>query len=155
MASPADRGKQAEKEVKKVLTKLSLRSDTAFIRLPDARAGSFQTALCDYQLMHKGTLYLLEVKETKHNYRLPHGNYSTDQVARMRRWQLAGAEAHVLILHKELNKWRTAPVDYFLDREGGSWDLRNLELLNLDDILKEGKTFNEPLRPEQDSKPVV
>jgi penicillin-binding protein-related factor A (putative recombinase) len=142
MTSPADRGKQAEKEVKKILTKLSLRSDTAFIRLPDARAGSYQTALCDFQLLYQGTLYLLEVKETKHNYRLPHGNYSHDQVARMRRWQLAGAEAHVLIYHTELNKWRTAPVDYFLDRTGGSWDLRDLDLMELDQILKEGK-FNE------------
>jgi penicillin-binding protein-related factor A (putative recombinase) len=146
MSSPADRGKTAEKEVKKVLTKLSLRSDTAFERLPDARAGSFQTAMCDFIMTHKGTMFLLEVKEVAHDYRLPHGNYSKDQVARMRRWQLAGAKAFVLIYHTKLSKWRVAPVDYFVERTGGSWDLRNLGLQNLEDILKEGETFNEPLR---------
>lgn len=143
--SPTNRGKTAEKQVRKVLAKLSLRSDTTTYRLPDAHSGSFQATLADFMLMHKGTLYLLEVKEVKHAYRIPHGNYSLDQVARMRRWQLAGAQAHVIVYHSTIDKWRTAPVDYFLNREGGSWDLRNLPLQNLEDILKEGKTFNEPL----------
>lgn len=136
--SPANRGKQAENLVKKHLEKLSLQSNTASYRLPDARAGSFMATLSDFLLVHKGTMYLLEVKEVQHDYRVPHGNYSTDQVARMRRFQLAGAEAHVLVYHTNLGKWRTAPVDYFLTREGGSWDLRDLPLQELENILKEG-----------------
>lgn len=136
--SPTNRGKDAEKLVKRHLDKLSLKSDTASYRLPDAHAGSFQATLSDFLLLHKGVMYLLEVKETQHDYRLPHGNYSPDQVARMRRFQLAGAEAHVLVYHAKLGKWRTAPVDYFLERTGGSWDLRNLSLRELENILKEG-----------------
>lgn len=134
--SPTNRGKVAEKLVKKELDKLSLQSDTASFRLPDAHAGSFQTTLADFLLLHRGVMHLLEVKETQHDYRLPHGNYSPDQVARMRRFQLAGAEAHVLIYHSGIGKWRTAPVDYFLERTGGSWDLRGLPLRELPDILK-------------------
>jgi hypothetical protein len=137
--SPTNRGKVAEKLVKKHLDKLSLQSNTASYRLPDAHAGSFQATLSDFLLVHKSTMYLLEVKETQHDYRLPHGNFSTDQVARMRRFQLAGAEAHVLIYHAKIEKWRTAPVDYFLERTGGSWDLRNLPLQDLANILKEGE----------------
>lgn len=139
MPSPANRGKVAEKLVKKFLDKLSLNSNTASHRFPDARAGSFQATLADFVLVHKGTMYLLEVKEVQHAYRLPHGNLGLDQVARMRRFQLAGAEAHLLVYHSGLGKWRTAPVDYFLTREGGSWDLRNLPVRELEDILKEGK----------------
>lgn len=134
--SPADRGKVAEGEVKKVLTRLALQSDTAFTRLPDARAGSFQATLADFLVVRKGVPFLLEVKEVEHDYRLPHGNFSTDQVSRLRRFELAGAESHVLVLHSNLGKWRTARVDYFLTREGGSWDLRNLPLQDLKDILK-------------------
>lgn len=137
MTAPANRGKVAEKLVKRQLEKLSLQSNTASYRLPDAHAGSFQATLADFLLVHKGVMYLLEVKETQHDYRLPVANYSPDQVARMRRFQLAGAEAHVLIYHANLSKWRTAPVDYFLTREGGSWDLRNLPLQELENILKE------------------
>lgn len=135
-ASPADRGKAAEGEVKKVLTRLALQSDTAFTRLPDARSGSFQATLADFLVVRRGVPFLLEVKEVEHDYRLPHGNFSTDQVSRLRRFELAGAESHVLVLHSKLGKWRTARVDYFLTREGGSWDLRNLPLQDLKDILK-------------------
>lgn len=136
-ATHASRGKTAEKLVKAKLDRLSLQTGTVSYRLPDARAGSFQTALADFLLLHKGVLHLLEVKEVEHEYRLPHDNFGADQVARLRRFKFSGAESHVLVYHSTLKKWRTADVDYFLARDGGSWDLRDLPLLDLNDILKE------------------
>ena len=135
--SKADRGKGAEDAVKASLAKLSEQGHTVFLRLPDARAGSFQKALCDFVLLHKGVLHLLEVKEVAHDYRLPHGNFDAGQVAKMRRWKLAGAEAFVLVHHSTTQRWRFADVDFFVERTGGSWDLRKLPECALVDILKE------------------
>ena len=136
-ASKANRGKGAEDAVKASLAKLSEQGHTTFLRLPDARAGSFQKALCDFVLLHKGLLHLLEVKEVAHDCRLPHGNFDSGQVAKMRRWKLAGAEAFVLVYHSTTQRWRFADVDFFVDRTGGSWDLRKLPEYALVDILKE------------------
>lgn len=133
--SSADRGKVAEKLVKKRLEKLSINTEVAAYRLPDARAGSFAPTLADFLVVQKGQMYLIEVKETQHEFRLPHANLNKEQVARMTRFQLAGAKAHVLIYHSTLKKWRTAGIDYFKDRQGGSWDLRDLPLCELEEIL--------------------
>ena len=134
-ASTANRGKVAEKEVKRRLEQLSVNSEIAAYRLPDARAGSFTPTLADFLVVQRGEMCLLEIKETQHDYRLPHANFGKDQVARMQRFQLAGAKAYVLVYHSTLKKWRKARLDYFQDRQGGSWDLRDLPLWELKDIL--------------------
>lgn len=145
MTNYADRGKDAESIINKVLIKLALRADTAFYRLPDARAGSRRPTLSDYFMMHKGVTFLLEVKEIEHEYRLPHKNFEKDQVARMRRFKFAGAKTYVLIYHSTLDKWRCSELDFFEAREGGSWDLRSLELQDLHDIIQTGETYTSVL----------
>ena len=137
MTSPADRGKKAEKLVKAHLDKLSLRADFANYRLPDARAGSFQATLADFLVVRKGVPILLEVKQTQHEYRLSHQNFGLDQVARMRRFQSAGSRGLVLIYHSTLNIWRLIELDYFYTREGGSWDLRNVPTVKLEELFKD------------------
>lgn len=139
MSSPADRGKVAEGKVKTALEKLAKQADTAFYRLPDARAGSMKETLADFLVCSKNRMYLLEVKETEHEYRLPHGNFTTDQVARMRRFEMAGALSFVMVYHSTLEMWRYGRIELFRERVGGSWDLRNLPLLTLDEVLKRSK----------------
>lgn len=129
------RGKWSEGEVKKQLGVYSGYSSFAAFRLPDARAGSFQVTLADFMTMHKGQHALLEVKEVDtHDYRLQHKNFDELKVGRMRAWQMAGSAAHVLVCFRPGAKtavWRYAPLDYFLTREGGSWDMRDIPTTTL------------------------
>ena len=89
MNTSANRGKEAENLVKKRLEGLAKSANVAWHRPPDMRSGSFQPALCDFLLLQEGQLTLIEVKQTAHDYRLPHGNLSTEQVGRMRVWEMA------------------------------------------------------------------
>ena len=133
--SAGTRGKWAEAEVRKQLTLYSNFSSFAFMRLPDMRAGSRQPTLADFMTMHQMQFGLLEVKEVeKHDFRLPHGNFDEGKVGRMRTWQMAGANAHVFVCWQPGAKtaiWRHAPIDYFLTRTGGSWDMRDLPVVTL------------------------
>lgn len=136
MASEANRGKVGEGKLKQALTKMSVKGDTAFYRLPDARAGSFMPTLADFLVAHKGKAYLIECKEVKHDYRLPHANFSTDQVARMRMFQMTqGITSLVFIYHSTVDMWRAYNVERFLERENGSWDLRDSQPRSLEEIL--------------------
>lgn len=134
--SAANRGKRGEKLFKDYLTTLSLYTDTAFYRLPDAHAGSMQATLADFLLMRRGKLHLIEVKETRHDFRLPHGNFDIGQVARQRMWKDAGANSLVLIFHSGLSLWRGYDIDRFIKREGGSWDLSDTEPKTLKEIMR-------------------
>jgi penicillin-binding protein-related factor A (putative recombinase) len=133
--STANRGKVAETLVKKRLEVLARSAQVAWHRPPDMRSGSFQPALCDFLLLRSGQLTLIEVKQTQHTFRLVHGNLSTEQVGRMRVWQMAGATCCVLVYHSTTEQWRMEHVDYFSERTGGSWDLRAIPAKTLDEIL--------------------
>ena len=131
----ANRGKVAERLLKNELQARSCSQNAISYRLPDAHAGSFTPTLCDFLLMVSGELFLLECKSVKHAYRLPHGNFGPDQAARMRLWTLAGASAFVLVFHETLAVWRCLPLEVFLQREGGSWDLRPFPVYSLPEAL--------------------
>lgn len=131
----ANRGKQAESLLKNHFAKLAKQTDTAFLRLPDAHAGSFTSTLADFLLLNKGQLYLIECKQVNHATRLPHGNLKDPQIAKMRLWQLAGAKSLVLIYHTPLDAWRGLPIDHFMSRTGGSWDLGHIPTVKLEDLL--------------------
>lgn len=135
MSTSANRGKEAENLVKKRLEVLAKSANVAWHRPPDMRSGSFQPALCDFILLQDGQLTLIEVKQTQHEYRLPHGSLSTEQVGRMRVWEMAGATCYVLIYHSTIKQWRVQQVDYFSERTGGSWDLREIPTRKLEEIL--------------------
>lgn len=80
--------------------------------------------------------FIIEVKETKHDYRLPHANYSEDKVARVMKRVHAGTEAVVAILHTTTGLWRLVPQAVFAKREGGSWDLRSHEHVDINAALR-------------------
>ena len=133
--SASNRGKRGEALFKTYVESLCKFSDSAFYRLPDAHAGSLQSTLADFLFLRRGQVYLIEVKEVKHEYRLPHGNYDKAQVARQRLWKDAGATSLVLIFHSTLNLWRGYDVERFVVREGGSWDLRDQIPTTLKELL--------------------
>jgi penicillin-binding protein-related factor A (putative recombinase) len=133
--STANRGKVAETLVKKRLEVLSKSSSFVWHRFADMRSGVRQVALADFMFVNDGKLALLEVKETQHDFRLVLGNFSADQVARMRMWEAAGCDATVLIYHSTTKLWRRLPVEAFLTRTGGSWDLRLCPTDTLENLL--------------------
>ena len=128
----ADRGKWAEKEVQKHLDVLNNQyHDFAYDRQPDARAagGRLKAALCDFLWWWRaGTTHrvsgLLEVKETKHDYRL--AKDKLDQLPRMRKVRNAGGYGLVLVYHSTIGKWRSIPVEWFNGPIPPSWDLSDV-----------------------------
>lgn len=132
--SAANRGKYAEDKVREVLKNMeegNLRF--TFNRIPDAHAagGKAQPQAGDFQafftnIMHSFN-YLIEVKETEHENRLPYKNFSPDAVARAYKRQLAGSQVIVLVCCKPLKEWRIIPLDFFRERNvntpSGSWVL--------------------------------
>ena len=140
MANKAgERGKASEKQVSAALSTFDGRQDTTWWRVPDARAGSLQPALADFLLLHRQHLILIEVKEVAHAFRLPFHNFDVGQVARMRRFKLAGAHSFVLTYFKPLKKWRCVEIDWFTVRpEGASWDFREFPAVDLKEILNAG-----------------
>jgi hypothetical protein len=132
MATLGTRGKWAEKQVRDWMSR---RSETdagfAFLRYPDARAGSAQPAPSDFEAGHRGTNFKIEVKEVKittvSSRRLPAANFAADKVGRMRKWRLAGSQCWVIVCHLTegrggVREWRLVPADYFFER-AASWDL--------------------------------
>lgn len=137
--SAGTRGKWSEAAVRKQLERYSAYSTFTFLRLPDARAGSRQPTLADFMTMHKGAHGLLEVKEVDHDFRLPHKNFDENKVGRMRLWNMAGSAANVFVCFNPGAKtaiWRQAPIDYFLKREGGSWDMRDRPIIKLEEAME-------------------
>lgn len=125
----ANRGKVAEGKVAKILAAAAQSGSTAFWRCPDAHAGSRVVAPADFMLLVQGQMWLIEVKEVAHAFRLPYANFKQENVARMRVWEYAGAQCIVLIYHSTTKKWRSLPLSVFLDRDMsvGSWDLRQYD----------------------------
>jgi len=156
MNTAANRGKYAESELKKYLKLLeSHHMDFTWNRNPDAHAagGKFVPVAGDFQAFHKlGWAYLrnpenantyterqvpyqrnfiIEVKEVKHDFRLPVKNYSSDKIARIEKRVRAGTEAAVLICHwpkTEKETWRLVPHEFFQDQSQPSWDLRRFPI---------------------------
>jgi hypothetical protein len=125
----ANRGKWAEGKVAEAFKAYECYSTFSWYRLPDTHAGSHKVTLADFQTMHHGEFRLVEVKEVKHGYRLPHKNFSEDKVARLRAWAMAGASVSVIVAHRREGEkvcWRVCNLESFLTREGGSWDLSNI-----------------------------
>ena len=144
MAGIGDRGKRAEGLVKKKLVSLEA-ANFCHARWPDRRAGSFVAALSDFLVMRNGRLTLLEVKETAHDFRLPYGSFGDEQIARMRMWNLAGAQAHILVYSSTLKQWRAEDVDWFFTNKilkteagkpVGSWNLSEVPITTLDDYFR-------------------
>ena len=146
--SLGDRGKWGEGKVRAYLTMLQAQQGFNFMRLPDARAGSFVKTTADFlvglKTPYRRDAWMLEVKEVNHTFRLPRKNYPQDQRAMVRAWELAGFDSHVVVAFLALKSptyratdlmWRWAPVGYFTGDDTSSWDMQDLPLVTLETAL--------------------
>jgi hypothetical protein len=142
--SQGSRGKFAEGKVRDSLNTLAQQSDFNFMRLPDARAGSFVPTTADFLVGNRGIGWMLEVKEVAHEFRLPRYNYPTEQRSRVRMWEMAGFKSLVVVAFLPLKgaayradraMWRSASLSYFTGDDTSSWDMRGLPLLTLAEAL--------------------
>lgn len=127
--SVGQRGKTAEKEVKKCLDTLNGMSRFAYWRLADARAAGGRLAAQpgDFGYFSNGTGGILEVKSTEHDYRITKDAVS--QLPTLNKLTIAGARCFVIILHKGLDKWRIVDT-VTLNIGAPSWDLRKEPLFD-------------------------
>ena len=96
--------------------------DFNFLRLPDARSGSFQPTIADFLAIRRGEPWFIEVKEVDHEYRLPSKNFNSGQRARLQSYEMAGAGILVVIKHTPTKVWRIVQLGFF-EGEPPSWDL--------------------------------
>lgn len=133
----ADRGVSAEKATQDYLEAWQAASvHREFNRLPDTKAAGrvIKAAVADFEFytMTGGGAEryfgLIEVKETKHDYRLDVKRIT--QMARLRKRAKCGGRCFVLIYHSTLNRWRSMPAPLLHEMASGgaaSWDLRGIE----------------------------
>lgn len=131
----ADRGLAAEKAVQKYLEWWqSLSVYREYNRLPDTKAAGriIKAAPADFEFFATSgggmdeckAFGLIEVKETKHEFRLARDKIT--QLPRMRKRAKCGGTCPVLILHSELDLWRIVLAPDLMEfGDQGSWDLRN------------------------------
>jgi hypothetical protein len=131
-----DRGKSAEKAVKKAL-ELVTAPGFSFKRISDVYSGVRTPVIADYRATCGSRKWYIEVKEVAHDFRLPHGNMSVGQVARLRKAEQTGWEAVVWVHHSGLQLWRKVPLEYLRTRSEGSWVLSNFPLRPLYELVEE------------------
>ena len=138
MSNYSRRGKDAESKVKKELDILSTLSNFDFERVLDgfsSRGGASASRPGDFLAFQNGTAVLLEVKEVAHDFRLPRGNFKTDQRGRMMKRHYAGCLCYVLIYSSTTGLWRMLPVTYFGTETTGSWDLSTVPATDLRSLM--------------------
>jgi penicillin-binding protein-related factor A (putative recombinase) len=124
----ANRGKGPEGHVKAFLQAYSAAHATFdFERKHDAHSagGRFQRQTYDFAWFTPGRHGGIEVKEVKHDFRIPYGNFGSDQVGALYKRALAGGYVTILVFHSTTSLWRICPLAPFRTREEGkgSWDL--------------------------------
>jgi hypothetical protein len=133
MNSIGQRGKAAEKEVRVYLERLSFKyAGFAYERIYDARSarGKFPARAGDFEFYASRLHGLIEAKEVEHDFRLPNKNLKKEQIARLRKRQLAGGLVFVLINHTTSGLWRSVPVEWLHERSAQpSWDLSEFPTL--------------------------
>lgn len=106
MSTKANMGKWAEKQVLTWLNDQSNKSTgLAVHRLPDAHAarGALAAQPADALVVKDGDFYLLEIKETAQEKRLPKAKVS--QWGSLKKFYWAGAVPLVLVFMSAINKW--------------------------------------------------
>lgn len=129
--STANRGAAAEAKVKQALQAWAAAAPhREFNRLTDTKAARriVKAAPADFDFyvrIGSHTVHgLIEVKETRHEYRLAHDK--VPQLPRMARRADCGGLCFVLVFHSLTKYWRCLDVTHMAnDQKGASWDLRH------------------------------
>ena len=123
------RGKWAEKEVENTLKAFNTRASFAYFRMPDARAamGRLSASPADFLYFYGDRSGFIEVKSTKHAFRLPRSSFS--QLPTLHKFSAAGASNILLVHHSEQNLWRVVPPEG-LETDVTSWSLIHYQAWN-------------------------
>lgn len=121
------RGKRAEAAIQNYL-KLLKESYASFDfqRQYDARSagGRFQSQTGDYLIFRPHHHAVLEVKTLHHDFRLPKKNFPAEQIAKLRRREMAGSQIFILVFHSTTERWRVPDFKLFRNSpDSPSWDL--------------------------------
>lgn len=128
---PEKTGKETEKLVETLLKEMNTRSGFSYHRLPDAKAarGFLAAQPADFGWWstdgQRNLGGYLEVKATKHEYRL--AKDKVPQLPMLHKHALAGAVCLVLVHHYLLGKWRIIDAQR-LETGVPSWDLSEYPL---------------------------
>lgn len=116
------RGKSAEKAVEDIFKRWNEQLGFAWHRFPDARAamGRLSAQPADYLYFSRGGGGFLEVKESKHDYRIAKDKIG--QLAVLKKFLHAGADAWILVHHTTIDRWRIVSA-YELSLGQPSWVL--------------------------------
>jgi hypothetical protein len=128
VTSVGQRGKYAEGKVRAVLEYLNHKyAKFDYGRIYDARSAGGKGIPArpgDFEFYAPGLFGLIEAKEVEHDFRLPKKNLDKEQIAKLRKRQLAGGTIFVLIYHTTTGLWRRVPIEWLHERAGQpSWDL--------------------------------
>jgi len=135
----ANRGKSAEKAIATYLSELSQKvAAFDWHRQYDARSagGRFPAQPGDFAFYSAASVGffkipshgLIEVKEVEHDYRLPKKNFEKEQIAKLRKRELAGGKIAVVVNFTTTKKWVLVPLKFFRENlDLPSWDLRGFK----------------------------
>lgn len=131
--SKANMGKEAEEIVEAHLKKVKAECEYFdYQRLYDAHTagGFFPAQIADFEFFSTTGHGCIEVKEIKHDYRLPQAKFKAAKHARLKRRQEAGGVIFIVVRFMPLGFWRVIPLEYFLkDSNAASWDVREFPAL--------------------------
>lgn len=98
-------------------------------RLTDTKAAGriIKAAKADFEYFSNVDMYkvhgLIEVKQTKHEYRLERAKLT--QLPALRKREKAGGQCIVVIYFSEIRCWRAVGIPYLVNTgDKGSWDMR-------------------------------
>lgn len=123
-------GKTSEAEVRQALQSINLRSFD-WQRMYDATSArnAFMSQVGDFQWMMPGHHGVIEVKSTKHTYRLGKSAFRENQIAKLRKRMDAGGLIYIFVHHYTAGYWRLIHLDKILrtfgDNQQASIDLRD------------------------------
>lgn len=126
--SRASRGKYAEGKVHDWLKKIDANvHEWDFERVSDARSAGGRGAkkvAGDFQIFAPGLHAVVEVKEIKHDFRVPAANIT--QLPKARKRMLAGGRYWIVVYHTTTKLWRRICASELEIIRGGSWDLSEI-----------------------------
>jgi len=102
----ANKGKKSETNAKKLFEQLLNDKQFVFYRCPDARQcrGRIRKQPGDFFMWYAGRSYIIEVKEVKHDFRLPKKRLT--QFPKMLRYSMAGVIPVTIVFHTTTMLWR-------------------------------------------------
>lgn len=141
MASMKNKGKRLESSIRKEFENLLVSRGFAYYRCPDARAcmGRIKKQPGDFFFFTKTDTYLIEVKEVKHDFRIPKKRIT--QLPKMRLFALTCVKPFVIIKHTQTESYRVMDFEFMTENFYSNEASYNLSALTLFNTLAEALNY--------------